>query len=89
MPGSGAYEAQRKVLGLLQAWRRKGFHFETGSLTANTFSAGVADSVTTQQGRESMENLLKAADDRLLVAKRNGRNQVLWADEAAPEFERS
>ncbi|MBC7995219.1 MAG: GGDEF domain-containing protein [Rhizobacter sp.] len=89
MPGSGAFEAQRKVLGLLQAWRRKGFHFETGSLTANTFSAGVADSVTTQQGRESMENLLKAADDRLLVAKRNGRNQVLWADEAAPEFERS
>jgi diguanylate cyclase (GGDEF)-like protein len=91
MPGSGAYEAQRKVLGLLQAWRRKAFHFETGSLTANTFSAGVADSRATPPGRESMEHLLKAADDRLLVAKRSGRNQVLWADadEAAPEFERS
>jgi diguanylate cyclase (GGDEF)-like protein len=89
MPGSGAFEAQRKVLGLLQAWRRKAFHFETGSLTANTFSAGVADSLATLQGRESMEHLLKAADDRLLVAKRGGRNQVLWADEAEPEFERS
>jgi len=89
MPGSSAFEAQRKVLGLLQAWRRKAFHFETGSLTANTFSAGVADSSATLQGRESMEHLLKAADDRLLVAKRGGRNQVLWADEAEPEFERS
>ena len=89
MPGSSAFEAQRKVLGLLQAWSRKAFHFETGSLTANTFSAGVADSLAALQERESMEHLLKAADDRLLVAKRGGRNQVLWADEAEPEFERS
>ncbi len=89
MPGSGAHEAQRKVLGLLQAWRRKAFHFETGSLTANTFSAGVADSFAALQGRDSMEHLLKAADDLLLVAKRSGRNQVLWADAPAAEFERS
>lgn len=89
MPGSGAREAQRKVLGLLQAWRRKAFHFETGSLTANTFSAGVADSFAAMQERETMEHLLKAADDRLLAAKRSGRNQVLWADEPAAEFESS
>jgi diguanylate cyclase (GGDEF)-like protein len=89
MPGSGAREAQRKVLGLLQAWRRKAFHFETGSLAANTFSAGVADSSAAMQERETMEHLLKAADDRLLAAKRSGRNQVLWADEPAAEFERS
>lgn len=86
MPGSGAHTAQRKVLGLLQAWREKAFHFESGSLTANTFSAGVADSLTET---EAMERLLKAADDRLLEAKRGGRNQVLWADTPAAEFERT
>jgi diguanylate cyclase (GGDEF)-like protein len=86
MPGSAAREAQRKVLNLLMTWRRKAFHFETGSLPANTFSAGVADSFAES---ETMEQLLKAADDRLLVAKRNGRNQVLWADAPAAELEPS
>lgn len=89
MPGSSAKTAQRKVLSLLQAWRRQAFHFETGSLTANTFSAGVADSMDTPTlERESMERLLKAADDRLLEAKRTGRNQVQWVDAPAAEFER-
>jgi diguanylate cyclase (GGDEF)-like protein len=74
MPGSSAEVAQRKVLKLLQAWRRSAFHFETGSLDANTFSAGVADSFT--EG-DSVVRLLKIADDRLLDAKRMGRNQVL------------
>ncbi|HET7793379.1 MAG TPA: diguanylate cyclase, partial [Rhizobacter sp.] len=88
MPGSSAKTAQRKVLGLLQAWRRKSFHFETGSLTANTFSAGIADSLSTPtHERDAMELLLKAADDRLLAAKRSGRNQVLWQDSPAAEFE--
>jgi diguanylate cyclase (GGDEF)-like protein len=86
MPGSAAREAQRKVLNLLMTWRRRAFHFETGSLAANTFSAGVADSFTEA---ETMEHLLKAADDRLLVAKRSGRNRVLWADEPAAELEPS
>jgi PleD family two-component response regulator len=72
----------------LNAWRTKSFHFESGSLTNNTFSAGVADSIAEV---DSMESLLKAADDRLLHAKRTGRNQVLWADapRAAAEFEQS
>ena len=90
MPHSDARSAQRKVLALLQAWRARAFHFESGSLANNTFSAGVADSLTpTLQEHDSMENLLKAADDRLLHAKRTGRNQVLWVDApAAPaEFE--
>jgi diguanylate cyclase (GGDEF)-like protein len=90
MPGSSAKTAQRKVLGLLQAWRRKAFHFETGSLAANTFSAGVADSqACPTEERDSMERLLKTADDRLLEAKRGGRNQVLWQDSPAAEFERA
>jgi diguanylate cyclase (GGDEF)-like protein len=82
MPGSTADAARRKVLQLLQAWRRKSFHFETGSLLANTYSAGVADSMAEQ---ESAERLLKIADDRLLVAKRSGRNQVHSTDAAASE----
>jgi diguanylate cyclase (GGDEF)-like protein len=86
MPGSDALAAQRKVLGLLKAWRDKAFHFETGSLSNNTFSAGVADS---QQESGSMESLLKAADDQLLEAKRSGRNQVLRVDTPAAELERS
>jgi diguanylate cyclase (GGDEF)-like protein len=90
MPRSDAQAAQRKVLSLLQAWRSKAFHFETGSLVDNTFSAGVADSLAdTTQERESMEALLKAADDRLLVAKRSGRNQVLWKDSPEAAIERA
>jgi len=86
MPQSNAQSAQRKVQSLLQSWRSKAFHFETGSLTHNTFSAGVADSL---DPTESMEQVLKTADDRLLEAKRSGRNRVLWADLPAAEFESS
>jgi diguanylate cyclase (GGDEF)-like protein len=84
MPGSNAATAQRKVLNLLQAWRRRAFHFETGSLIANTFSAGVSDSIAEP---ESAERLLKVADDRLLDAKRSGRNQVLCADTSGTAVE--
>ncbi|MEO8153751.1 MAG: diguanylate cyclase [Rhizobacter sp.] len=84
MPGSDAEAAQRKVVNLLRAWRGKSFHFETGSVVANTFSAGVADSLAEAA---SMEALLKSADDRLLEAKRSGRNQVLWVDVPAAELE--
>jgi diguanylate cyclase (GGDEF)-like protein len=86
MPGSSAELAQLKVLKLLQAWRRRAFHFETGSLAANTFSAGVADSLADAlSGGESVERLLKVADDRLLDAKRRGRNQVMWVAADAAE----
>lgn len=77
MPGSRAEAAHAKVLHLLQAWRQRAFHFETGSLVTNTFSAGVADTLSEA---ESGERLLKVADDRLLDAKRDGRNRVLCAD---------
>jgi len=86
MPGTTADSARRKVLHLLQAWRRRAFHFETGSLMANTFSAGVADSLGET---ESVERLLKVADDRLLEAKRGGRNQVLCTDAPAAEMEQN
>ncbi len=86
MPSCDARTAQRKVLGLLQAWRARAFHFETGSLAHNTFSAGIADSLSEPQ---AMEQLLKSADDRLLEAKRGGRNRVLWTDAPTAEFERA
>ena len=77
MPRTDAFAAQRKVEALLGAWRDEVFQFDTGTLHGNTFSAGVADSLAELA---AMEQLLKIADDRLLEAKRSGRNQVLAAD---------
>jgi len=84
MPRTDAESAQRKVEGLLRAWREEVFHFDTGTLRGNTFSAGVADSLADPA---AMEELLKTADDRLLEAKRSGRNQVLAADLPADTVE--
>jgi diguanylate cyclase (GGDEF)-like protein len=84
MPRTDAAAAQRKVEALLGAWRSEVFQFETGTLRSNTFSAGVADSLA---DLAAMEQLLKTADDRLLDAKRSGRNQVLAADSPAQPVE--
>ena len=84
MPRTDAAAAQRKVEALLGAWRDEVFQFDTGTLRSNTFSAGVADSLAELA---AMEALLKIADDRLLEAKRGGRNQVLAADLRADTVE--
>ena len=84
MPRTDAAAAQRKVEALLGAWRDEVFQFDTGALRSNTFSAGVADSLAELA---AMEALLKIADDRLLEAKRGGRNQVLAADLRADTVE--
>jgi diguanylate cyclase (GGDEF)-like protein len=84
MPRTDAFAAQRKVEALLGAWRDEVFQFETGTLHGNTFSAGIADSLAELA---AMEQLLKIADDRLLEAKRSGRNQVLAADLRADPVE--
>jgi diguanylate cyclase (GGDEF)-like protein len=84
MPRTDAFAAQRKVEALLGAWRDEVFQFETGTLHRNTFSAGIADSLAELA---AMEQLLKIADDRLLEAKRSGRNQVLAADLRADPVE--
>ena len=84
MPRTDAAAAQRKVEALLGAWRGEVFQFDTGTLRSNTFSAGVADSLAELA---AMEPLLKAADDRLLEAKRGGRNQVLAVDAPAQPVE--
>ncbi len=77
MPRTDALSARRKVTALLKLWRSQLFIFESGRLSDNSFSAGVADSNQIQ----SFELLLKVADDRLLHAKRTGRNRVMVLDE--------
>jgi len=73
MPRTSADGARRKVQGLLRRWRAMAFDLEDGHLTGQTFSAGIADSAGFP---ESPDALLKAADDRLLYAKRQGRARV-------------
>ncbi len=80
MPRTGAVAARRKVGTLLRRWRAEVFAVDGGVLSGLSFSAGVADSVRCPG---SVAQLLKAADDELLAAKREGRARVRAA-EAAP-----
>jgi diguanylate cyclase (GGDEF)-like protein len=73
MPRTDADGAKRKTQALLRRWRATGFDFGRNRLEGLSFSAGVAD---TGQFDSTPDALLKAADDRLLQAKREGRNQV-------------
>ena len=52
------------------------FDLDTGRLSGMSFSAGVADTLQTPP---TPVQLQRAADDRLLAAKRGGRNRVLGA----------
>jgi two-component system, cell cycle response regulator len=59
---------------LLRRWRAQSFDIGDGiTLQGLSFSAGVAD---TSLDPASPDALLKAADDKLLEAKREGRNRV-------------
>jgi diguanylate cyclase (GGDEF)-like protein len=73
MPRTDADGARRKVLTLLRRWRAQCFELGGITLQGLSFSAGVAD---TTLAPASPDALLKAADDQLLVAKREGRNRV-------------
>ncbi|MCD0420595.1 GGDEF domain-containing protein [Rubrivivax sp. JA1024] len=80
MPRTDAAAARRKVQALLRRWRSTCFELGGAQLHSLSFSAGVADSLRCP-GHETA--LLKAADDELLAAKRQGRNRVLAAGGAA------
>jgi diguanylate cyclase (GGDEF)-like protein len=73
MPRTDAAGARRKVQSLLRRWRAQVFELSGVRLQGLSFSAGVADTALAQA---SPDVLLKAADDKLLAAKREGRNRV-------------
>ena len=75
MPRTVAADARRKVQGLLRRWRAMSFQLAGQTLSGLSFSAGVAD---TTSAPDSPDALLKAADDRLLQAKRDGRGRVVF-----------
>jgi len=87
LPRTAADGARRKVQALLRRWR--GLRFELGDgvrLEGLSFTAGVAD---TTLPLASPDALLKAADARLLEAKRAGRGRVAIAEALpAPELQR-
>ena len=74
MPNTTAAAARDKVEQLLQRWQQEVFDLDTGHLQGMSFSAGVAD---TLQTTATPSQLLRAADELLLQAKRDGRNRVL------------
>ena len=74
MPRTRAQAARRKCLTLLKQWAQHCAASGRAMPGAHTFSAGVAD---TQSLNGDAPDLLKAADDALLRAKRLGRNRVL------------
>lgn len=77
MPHTDAQAAAKKVRALLAQWRAFVLAADGDdgpAITGCTFSAGVAD---TRRAPDSIEALLKAADDSMLEAKRLGRDRVV------------
>jgi diguanylate cyclase (GGDEF)-like protein len=76
LPHTAAAAAADKIEQLLALWRQQVFELEDGRLAQQSFSAGVAD--TRLAGNKPAE-LLRAADELLLAAKRAGRARVCCA----------
>jgi len=81
MPRSDARAARRKLAALLRLWRAQSFAFDNVVLGGASFSAGVADS---QRVPQSPDDLLRAADQCVLEAKRLGRSRIV-VYEPSPE----
>ncbi len=82
MSRTSVAQAQRKIEALLKQWRATRLDANGGTLAAQTFSAGIADSgavddPTDTDAIETTDDLLKRADDCALQAKRAGRNRVV------------
>lgn len=73
LPNTTAAAAMAKVQSLLAAWREQVFQLDGERLEGQSFSAGVADTLSASPTPAA---LLRAADQQLLTAKRSGRNHV-------------
>jgi diguanylate cyclase (GGDEF)-like protein len=73
LPRTDAAGARRSLVALLRRWRETVHTIGDAEVAGLSFSAGVAD---THETPGSADALLKAADDRLLAAKRRGRGRV-------------
>lgn len=74
MPRTSATAAAGKIELLLKLWRAMSFPVDGSTLHANTFSAGIVDSLLVPG---PVQELLKAADQCLFEAKRFGRDRVI------------
>jgi diguanylate cyclase (GGDEF)-like protein len=73
LPSTTAAAAAQKLHQLLAEWNTQLFTFDSGVVSGQSFSAGVADS---KLDTEFAMHVLKCADDYALHAKRLGRNRV-------------
>jgi diguanylate cyclase (GGDEF)-like protein len=80
LPRTDAASARRKAQSLLRLWHAQQFDLGGSCISGLCFSAGVAD---TSWPWATADALLKGADDRLLAAKRAGRNRVDGPDQVA------
>lgn len=83
MPGAPLNAALKRAEHWRQMFSRTTIHYE-GKTLQTTFSAGVASFPT---HGDTLDTLLKAADDALYAAKRAGRNRVKHACEDCPQQE--
>ena len=74
LPGSDGEDAHATALRMVEAIRRARYEM------AHDVPASVSIGVATSDGREDYESLWLRADSALYVAKRNGRNQVAFAN---------
>lgn len=75
LPGAASLQAYDLATRILEDFRAMEFESASGERFTRTFSAGVATS-RNRAGRDTVEDLLRQADDLLYHAKSLGKNQV-------------
>ena len=75
LPGAAGLQACDLATRILEEFRQIRFETPDGGTFSRTFSGGVATS-RNRPGRDTVEDLLRQADDLLYQAKRQGKNQI-------------